>query len=726
MWSMNFKFGDWLLQQIEDPRTGDRKASAPSVKPLISPFDRDVRFDNREFLITNGLGSYASASISGANTRRYHALLCVAETPPTSRRVHLSRVDEVLRFDGGRQYSLDTNFWHSGHVTQGYRFLQGFAIDPVPSWHYEFPEGYLIKQLAMLPGKQQLVIGYFWIAREPSNELTLHPEIDVKFIVNNRDFHTETRGSDDWKFEQDAQKKFVRIKAFADASELTISWDGGRYLRDDVWYWGYDWPRERERGLNDSEDCYLAGTLKSFLPHNKSLSIMATVAAPSERIKAHEKAVLIEEAVAAICSQQRSFLANISNNSDPTVRALALASNAFVVERKSTAGKSIIAGYHWFNDWGRDTMISLPGATLATKRFEDARSILQTFGNYLSEGMLPNNFPDKGQTPAYNTSDATFWWAWALYKYYRATSDLVFVAEQLPLLEQVIEWHVTGTRYNLHVDPIDGLVTGGDTTVQLTWMDAKCGDFVVTPRTGKCVEINALWYNFVMTVDYFFRELNAAREEGDPPIMPQTSYKRLGETIARGFAKFWLEDKRYLCDVILNDDRLDESVRCNQIFAASLPFRAIDEEKCEAVIAIVESELLTPMGLRTLSPHDKSYEGRYGQGLSRADQYHRDITYHQGTVWPWLLGAYADALILHRGQNSETLASLRDRLSDLRKHISREACLGSVSEIFDGDEPFQPQGCIAQAWSVCELLRIYSEYSGIISTTKSSLNAVSV
>ena len=723
---MTFKFGDWLLKQIGPAKTGEKRTAERVQPPTISQLDRDMRFDNREFLTTNGLGSYCSASISGANTRRYHALLCAAETPPTARRVHLSRVDEVLRFEGGRQYALDTNFWHSGHVTQGYRYMQGFAVEPVPSWHYEFPEGYLIKQLAMTQGQNQLVIGYSWIAREPSNDLTLAPEIDVKILVNNRDFHAETTGSDDWKFEQDVQKKFVRMKAFKDANELVISWDGGRYFRDDVWYWGYDWPRERERGLKDCEDCYLAGTLKSFLPHNKSLSVMATVCGPQERIKAHEKAILIEEAVAAVSNRNRVFLANVVNAGDQTVRSLALASADFVVERKSTAGKSIIAGYHWFNDWGRDTMISLPGATLATKRFDDARSILQTFGNYLSEGMLPNNFPDKGQTPAYNTSDATLWWAWALHKYYRATNDLVFVAEQLPLLEQVIEWHVTGTRYNLHVDPTDGLITGGDTTVQLTWMDAKCGDFVVTPRTGKCVEINALWYNFVMTVDYFFRELNDAREEGDPPIMPQTNYKRLGEMIAKGFQKFWMEDKRYLCDVILEDDSLDESVRCNQIFAASLPFRALSPQQCEDVIAIVESDLLTPMGLRTLSPHDKNYEGRYGQGLSSADQYHRDITYHQGTVWPWLLGAYVDALVLQRGHNDETMALISERLGELRKHVVREACLGSVSEIFDGDAPFQAQGCIAQAWSVCELLRIHTEYAGITNSAKPALKAAAV
>ena len=471
---MSFKFTTWLLRQI-----GESNFPIP-----VCSLDRDVRFDNREFLLTNGLGSYCSASISGANTRRYHALFCAAETPPTSRRVHLSRLDEVLRFRGGRQYSLDTNFWRSGHISQGYRFLQGFTQEPVPSWHYEFPEGSLVKQLVMLPDRQQLIIGYSWIAREPANELTQHPEIDLKIIVNNRDFHSETTGSHDWHFSQEVQRKSVRIKAYDGARELVICFDGGDTTQSTSGTGVITNPPRARSRLVDTEDAYLAGTLTSFLPNGKSLSLMVTLPELNDRQKAHEKAMLIEEAVTSASSQKKALLSEIPETADQTVRLLTLATDAFVVRRQSTTGKTIIAGYHWFNDWGRDTMISLPGATLATRRFDDAKSTLHTFGRYLSEGMLPNNFPDTNEEPAYNTSDATFWWAWALFKFYQATGDLVFVAEQVPLLEQVVEWHVTGTRYNLHVDPNDGLVTGGDTNIQLTWMDAKCGDFVVTPRTG--------------------------------------------------------------------------------------------------------------------------------------------------------------------------------------------------------------------------------------------------
>jgi predicted glycogen debranching enzyme len=713
---MSFNFTDWLLQQAGET---NKNAISP-----VNNLDRDVRFDNREFLITNGLGSYASASISGANTRRYHALLCASEIPPTSRRVHLSRVDETLRFEGGRAYNLDTNFWSSGHVSQGYRFLHGFTTDPTPSWHYEFPEGSLIKQVVMLPGKQQVIVGYSWIARDASNEFTQHPEIDVKIIVNNRDFHSETKGWNDWRFEQDVQKKFARIKAYDEARELTISWDGGKYRREDEWYWGYHWPRERDRGLSDTEDAYLAGTVTSFVPNGKTFSIMVSLADSGERQKAHEKALPIEEAVLVIWNHRKQLLSQVSNSNDPVVRSLALSADNFVVHRQSTNGKSIIAGYHWFGDWGRDTMISLPGLTLATKRFDDARSILTTFGKYLSEGMLPNNFPDTGEQPAYNTSDATFWWAWALYKFYQATGDLAFIAAQIPLLEQVVEWHVTGTRYDLHVDQSDGLITGGDTNIQLTWMDAKCGDFVVTPRTGKCVEINALWFNFVATLDYFIAEYNASPAGQAKPMEPQTNYRRLAQTILRGFTQFWNSERNCLYDVITTNGGVDDSIRCNQIFAASLPFHPLSDEQCAQVIECVEEQLLTPMGLRTLSPQDKKYQGRYGQGLSRANQYDRDITYHQGTVWPWPMGAYIDAVISAEGESAETLAKINDCLFNIRKHVLSDAGLGTISEIFDGDAPYVPQGCIAQAWSVAELLRIYDEYPQLIAANQPKLHAV--
>jgi predicted glycogen debranching enzyme len=325
---MSFNFTNWLQRQV-----GETSKNAISA---VHTLDRDVRFDNREFLITNGLGSYASASISGANTRRYHALLCASETPPTSRRVHLSRVDETLKFEGGRVYNLDTNFWSSGHVSQGYRFLHGFTSDPVPSWHYEFPEGSLIKQIAMLPGKQQVIVGYSWIARDDSNEFTQHPEIDVKIVVNNRDFHGETRGWNDWHFEQDVQKKFTRIKAFENAKELTVSWDGGKYRREDEWYWGYHWPRERDRGLCDTEDAYLAGIITSFVPNGKTFSVMASLADGAERQKAHEKALPIEEAVQVVWNHRKQLLAGITNNDDPVVRSLALAADNFIVHRNST------------------------------------------------------------------------------------------------------------------------------------------------------------------------------------------------------------------------------------------------------------------------------------------------------------------------------------------------------------------------------------------------------
>ncbi|MBI4532348.1 MAG: glycogen debranching protein, partial [Candidatus Melainabacteria bacterium] len=371
-----------------------------------------------------------------------------------------------------------------------------------------------------------------------------------------------------------------------------------------------------------------------------------------------------------------------------------------VVDRYSTSGKSIIAGYHWFSDWGRDTMISLPGLTLSTGRAEVAREILKTFGQYLSQGMLPNTFPDSGMTPLYNTADATFWWAWALLKYFKATQDKEFVSTQLPLLDSVVTWHEKGTRYGLHVDPEDGLVTGGEAGVQLTWMDAKVGDYVVTSRQGKAVEINALWFNFLKILEYLYATVG-----GD-----NSKYTILANKVSSGFLAFWNPETSCLVDVLHQDGTRDTSVRPNQLIALSLPFDILPTDKARSVLAVVEQELLTPMGLRTLSPKDPVYKGRYGEWKPVASQYDRDITYHQGTVWPWLLGPWVDARIKIWGATKENFQYVAEHLQGIRRHIVGEAGLGYVSEIFDGDVPHHACGSIAQAWSSAELLRVLTDY----------------
>lgn len=669
---MSFDLVSWLKGQI-----GAFELDIPLID--ISSKAPDER---REWLITNGLGSFASANIWGANSRRYHGLGIFALQPPVGRTVMWSRIDEIA--DGE---SLSTSHWTSGAVSpEGFKKLSAFTVYPVPTWAFELPGGYLIKQIAMPPGKQEVVVGYTWTGSQPL-------KLSLKFLLNYRDFHSETRGWADWRFQQDVQPDRVKVKAYDSAAELVLAFSRGAYRPEPDWYWGYYWPREHERGLGFREDNFLAGRLEVSLEPGASVTVRGG-------LDSALSAGSIADAVRAVAARQNELIGKSGALASADAKRLALAADQFIVHRLSTQSDSIIAGYHWFGDWGRDSMISLTGLALSTGRHEIAAGILKTFGHYLSDGMLPNNFPDSGQTPHYNTADATFWWAWALHKYYKATGDLAFVTSQLPLLDSVVEWHRKGTRYKLHIDPADGLISGGEPGVQLTWMDAKVGDFVVTPRSGKPVEINALWFNFLKVLE----SLHAATGSDG------TVYGALAEQVKNGFAAFWNAEAGCLYDVIREDGSRDASIRPNQLLAISLPFQLVSDDQAKAILAVVERELLTPYGLRTLSPSDAAYTPHYGGGRDVATQYDRDITYHQGTVWPWLFGPWVDARVKVHGLSDENRRFIAEQLRSIKEHILTADGVGSVSEIFDGDAPHTARGCVAQAWSVAELLRVFRDY----------------
>ena len=375
----------------------------------------------------------------------------------------------------------------------------------------------------------------------------------------------------------------------------------------------------------------------------------------------------------------------------PQIAQLTLAADQFVVKRPTTLdpeGRSIIAGYHWFSDWGRDTMIALPGLTLSTGRPEIAASILRTYAQFVDQGMIPNRFPDEDQAPEYNTVDATLWYLEAIRKYFAATGDLSLVAELFPVLETIIEWHRRGTRYNIKMDPDDGLLFAGEEGVQLTWMDAKFDNWVVTPRLGKPVEINALWYNALLTLADFARVLD----------LEPAPYEELAAKVRIGFNRFWNEEYGYCFDVLDTlEGSNDASLRPNQIFAVSLSRSPLDGRQQRSVVDACGRHLLTAHGLRSLSPQDSVYEGHYG-----GDLYKRDGAYHQGTVWSWLIGPFVEAHL--RVYNDPQIA--RTYLDPLLRHLADHG-VGSISEIYDGDPPFTPRGCIAQAWSVAELLRAW-------------------
>ncbi len=382
----------------------------------------------------------------------------------------------------------------------------------------------------------------------------------------------------------------------------------------------------------------------------------------------------------------------ISVKPAPTVtERLVLAADQFIVRRSlpdDPDGRSVIAGYPWFGDWGRDTMISLPGLTLVTGRHDVAARVLRTFARFVDRGMLPNRFPDEGETPEYNTVDATLWYFEAIRAYHAATDDDGLLGDLFPVLQEIVEWHRRGTRYHIQVDPDDGLLYAGEPGVQLTWMDAKVGDWVVTPRIGKPVEINALWYNALRSMADFARRLGE-------PLSP---YEALAEQTVTGFARFWNQDTGYCYDVIHGPDGDDPALRPNQLFAVSLPHSPLSPSQQRAVVDVCARRLLTSHGLRSLARDDPAYIGHYG-----GDRRQRDAAYHQGTVWSWLIGPFVTAYLRVYDDRERARSFLQPFIHHLVDHG-----VGSISEIFDGDAPFAPRGCIAQAWSVGEVLRAWS------------------
>ncbi|MEW6683706.1 MAG: amylo-alpha-1,6-glucosidase [Nitrospirota bacterium] len=624
----------------------------------------------REWLVTNGIGGYASGSLAGSNTRRYHGLLVAALTPPTGRVVTLSKLEETLSV-GGESFALSTNQYPGTIWPQGYRLLAAFRRFPAPTFVYRPREGVeLEKAIWMIPGRNTTVVRYTLRAAPWPVAISFVP------LVAWIDYHAQFHRREGFPFAWSWQEPECCLVAYQGTPPLRIVAPRARFIAGAAWYDNVEHLRELERGLDFRGDLYAPGSFEARLSPGESLTVTATIETTA--------APLTE---AELAERQRRLIA-LAGLSDPFGQQLVLAADQFVVHVPETPAirSTIIAGYPWFTDWGRDTMISLPGLCLATGRPEVARDILAAFAGFVSRGMLPNRFPDVGSEPEYNTVDATLWYVHAVYRYLEVTGDAVFVRTLMPTLDAIIEHHLAGTRYHIKGDA-DGLLASGADGVQLTWMDAKVGDYVVTPRRGKAVEICALWYN----ARCIMAEL--AERFGQRDI----SHGRAAAQTRASFAQFIRPDGHGLFDVIEGSTETDDSIRPNQIFAVSLPFSPLDDEVARRVVDTVARHLLTPYGLRTLSPKDPHYRGR-----CEGDAWQRDCAYHQGTVWPWLLGPFIDAhLRVYRDPKAA-----RELLTPLREHL-RQAGIGTISEIFNGAAPFAPGGCIAQAWSVAEILRVW-------------------
>lgn len=693
---MTFELADWLKSQY-----ADLNFAVPIWYPAkLNP-------DHREWLITNGLGGYASSTVSGAHTRRYHGMLVAALKAPQERHLILSRVDELITIDG-REYELATNHWASGVVSPtGYKHIESFALLPAPTWVYELDGHYLIKQICLKWGSNEVYVGYNWLPN--SSNPTAEALLSVRFLTGFRSFHGQVSGAggDHNQYPQFVSPNHSVIIFNESANRLCLGWSDGAYDPQNRWWWNYQWPQESARNLPDREDLLLVGSINVQLKAAEQFSIGAGLD------KAIEKPDYRSN-VTANLKRQVSLLKQAGFSHSTKSDLLVLACDQFLVSPDTAKPESdlqIIEGYPWFNESGRAAMISLPGLTLATHRFFEAKQLLHTYAKRIKKGLLPSRsieeayFPSTHSHLEYSGADTTLWWGWAVHHYYKATNDIDFVKNQLPLMLDAAQHYMRGTNHGIKVDLEDGLLRCADPHHEFSWMDAKVADTPITHRAGKAMEICALWYNFLETI----LALAHSFDYDDERISELQALSRLCRVHMQ---KFWHAEKHCLYDVIEpsfgNRTGPDRSVRPNQIIAVALPFRAFEKEQEKSIIQIVEAELFTPMGLRTLATSDPAYQSTYGCGFAHADQYHRDLSYHQGTAWPWLFGPYPDALVNVYGLTAETATKIALIIQPLIGHMMEEGCLGSIGEIFDGSRPHLPHGAIAYAPSVAAAMRWYN------------------
>ena len=669
----------------------------PSVilsREKLSNFEEAIR---KEWIVTNGLGGYASSTVLGINTRKYHGLLVAAFHPPRDRRVCLAKLDEEISI-GNNVYPLGSNEFQNEIFPQGYTFLKEFSISPFPKYVYAV-QNVEVRKTIFMPYKKNTVITIYNVLNKSGFDV----KIRVFPLINWRRFHSVTdRRKIPWEFAQKREAKGVDIRFGIPRSTLMMTTTRGDYFAEGKWIEKIYLREEAKRGESCLDDCYQLGHFEMNMEAGKNKKFAITAIADKNegdvRKTLAEMPVTMNDVEALYekeMERREKLLTKFyeEHKDIPTndwLNWVILATDMFIVKGINDGQKSVIAGYHWFETWGRDTFISLPGLMLVTGRFEDARRVFLTFTNHCKNGLIPNFLSDKAGQPAYNTVDATLWYVNAVLQYLKYTGDFKFVREQLwGNLKAIIENHARGTAFNIHVDS-DGLLSHG---AQLTWMDTAIDGQTITPRAGKAVEVQALWYNTLRTVGLLanrFEENNEAEK-----------YAQMAEKARKSFVeKIWNPEKNCLFDVISEYGK-DGSLRPNQIIAVSLDFTMLDNAKNEKIVDVVYREFLTPYGLRTLTRNDQRYIGVYA-----GDRRSRDEAYHNGTVWPWLLGSFTTAFLKTKGYTEHRRGYvLKNFLAPLFTKQVLEAGLGILSEIFDGKSPHTPRGCIAQAWSIAEPLR---------------------
>jgi predicted glycogen debranching enzyme len=650
---------------------------------------------NKQWLVSNGLGGYASGTISGAVTWRYHGLLIAALPAPLGRTLMLNHLGEFIRTKNGflRQFGGAES---ADPEEEGMSYLTEFRLEnQFPYWTYEIEGVVLEKRLLMLNFQNTIHVTYTVLSGGEVN-LELRPSVHFRPFEGNvgqelsPEYEVRARGK---KFEIHSGQAYPALRLYVYGQEALFTNDGGSTR--DIFY-----ERDAERGYESSGALWSPGYFAMPLQQGASVTLIAST---------EDWRTIAALDPDAAYTTERDRRKRLLRMADPKAQEgpaaeLVLAADQFIMTpvgrvrdaaRARAAGdelRSVIAGYHWFTDWGRDTMISLEGLTITTGRFHEAAWILRTFAHYVKNGLIPNMFPEGQNEGLYHTADATLWFFQALHRYTRATGDRETLVQLLPTLRESVEHHLRGTRFGIGVDPKDGLLRQGQEGYQLTWMDAKVGDWVVTPRRGKAVEINALWYNALCLFEEWLSEAGEIAEAGTIRQHAERTRECFNE-------RFWNPAQNCLFDVLDGEGGNDAAIRPNQVFAISLTHPVLAREYWEPVLNVVREKLLTPVGLRSLSPGHRDYKSKYFGDL-RA----RDAAYHQGTVWAWLIGPFIDAWI----------KVYPDKRNDARKFLEgffphlNEGCIGSISEVFDAEAPYTQRGCIAQAWSIAEVLRCFA------------------
>ncbi len=630
---------------------------------------------SKEWIYTNGLGGYASSTITGCNTRRYHGLLVASFNPPTDRRVIVSKTEETIMDKQGNDLELSTNQYEGTVQPEGYKYLTAFERKPFPIATFKALTTELSKTIFILQGSNTTVVEY-------CNTGTEAYELRATVFLSSRDYHSLLKESNEYNFWTENFEYHKKIYAYYGAEPVFIKHGNGEWQPKNYWHKNYEYPEEKARGLDFNEDCFAAGEIVYHLqPGDKAHLIFST-----------EEEMMEKEGDALKKKELKYQRQLYSNSGGVFLDDLIAAGNQFIFQRSSTQSASIIAGYHWFADWGRDTMIAMRGLCIATGKKELAQSILKTFLQYLDGGMLPNRFPDWGEEPEYNTIDATLWLFIVLHDYHQKFNDIDFIKEVFPQLTTIIEAHIKGTRYQIHVTE-EGLLYGGEGNTQLTWMDARVNDYVVTPRHGCPVEINILWYNALKIYNGF---ANVLKNEN-----PYASYIDLFE---QNFKKYFLNAHGYLNDLVIPNVSADDSIRPNMIYAVSLPYTVLTKEEEQNIVTIVQEELFTDYGLRTLQKTHPDFKPVY-----QGDTWQRDNAYHQGTVWPFLMGEFLSAYLKINAQSAASIKQVQQWILLLKAHFYNDNCIHGISEIFDGEQPSTGKGTIHQAWSISALIKVLTD-----------------